>query len=111
MRKWRAPRKSKTETAIKEQKIFNHLQSNSESVIRKSGKCVKQAHKWQAKMSERRGVNTYEAQVYNMVRYGCCSTKKSAIIEGNGISVNFDNSDRRPPMPWFPEKSYKQAKR
>lgn len=112
LRKWHAPQKSKTESEMKEQRVYAHLQTNSDSVIRKGKGCVKHAHKWQAKMSEKRGENAYEYQVYNRVHYGSFSGKQSSFIEGSGICAHyFDNSDHRPPMPQFPEKCRKPVKR
>lgn len=112
LRKWRAPRKAKSESEMKEYRICAHLQTNSESVIRKGKGAVKRAHKEGIRERERRAEQPYEYQILNMVAYGSFSVKKSNFIEGSGIRDHyFDNSDRRPPMPQFPEKCHKVTKR
>ena len=112
LRKWRAPRQAKSESEMKEQRVYTHLQTNSDSVIRKGKGAVKRAFKEGIRERERRAEQPYEYQVLNMVAYGSFSVKQSNFIEGSGIRDHyFDNSDRRPPMPQFPEKCHKVTKR
>ena len=112
LRKWRAPRQAKSESEMKEQRVYAHLQTNSESVIRKGKGAVKRAHKEGIRDRERRAEQPYEYQILNMVAYGSFSVKQSNFIEGSGRCDHyFDNRDRRPPMPQFPEKCHKVTKR
>lgn len=109
--KWRAPRKSKSESEMKEHRVYAHLQTNSDSVIRRSKGLVKKLYHDDQKERERRAEQPYEYQILNMVAYGSFSVKQSNFIEGNGVCSRFDNSDRRPPMPRFPERSCKPVKK
>lgn len=111
LRKWRAPRQSKSVSEMKEQRMFSHLQTNSDSVIRRQKGLVKKMYHEEQKDRERRAANSYEYQVYNMVRYGNFDVEQSNFIEGSGLSSHYDNRDRRPPMPQFPEKCHKVTKR
>lgn len=111
LRKWRAPRQAKPKSEIKEQRIYAHLQTNSDSIIPKSKKCMKFNSREYAKDRNRRAEQPYEYQILNMVSYGSFSVKRSNFIEGSGLCSQYDNRDRRPPMPQFPEKCHKVTKR
>ena len=59
LRKWRAPRQAKSESEMKEQRVFSHLQTNSDSVIRKGKGAVKRAFKEGVRERERRAEQPY----------------------------------------------------
>lgn len=112
MRKYRAPRPAKSADEVKEFSEFKAMQVNRNSAIRRT-KCKGQGRT----ALDARVILAPEHKAYSCALYGetlnmnnrtvPMSEKISQYLDGSGVGSNWNNSDYRPQMPCFPERSYK----